>query len=449
MTSTATTRQGRSVPIPPRVADFVERRGDLVSHVLLALLSIVWVGANVFFHGGVLSVYDEWVYVDYLDKLPEQAVVKQGETIGPWTGGLMSCFGQEHTGPMGAPCGGDYSDPSVYPQGGVSSAATYPPVFFWLTWLASRVFAVMPGVDELGSFRLTGMVWLIPTVVVIYRLMRLFPVSRFTAFSLSALFIVTPLSWWSYTFVSTDAPVALLGGLSLLFAIRAARGEASMWPLVLVSFFGGLVKLTTVFGLGLALLVLLARRFRGETELSWRRVLVGSAASVLALVMPQAAWMLITKATAVGPAPDQGILIGAAGLPITLQEMITLFLDDTVVGRSQVNLYAITETLTFFMHAIVVVGVLGTALLAERRSEERAIAMSSVVAALTFGPVLLVSLLLIGSAFPLPARYGAGFAPAFFLCAALFARRASTRWPIIAVALGAVAFQLVRIPALA
>ncbi|MBN6777597.1 glycosyltransferase family 39 protein [Pseudoclavibacter alba] len=430
-----------------RIPDSVSKHGDVIWRVLLVLLAVVWVGANVFFHGGILSVYDEWVYVDYLDKLPEQPFVKQGETIGPWAGGLMSCFGIERTGPIGAPCGGDYSNPLDYPQAGVSGAAAYPPVFFWVTWAVSRVFAIVPGVDELGAFRLTGMVWLIPTVLVLYQLIRYLSVSRFTAFCLSALFIVTPFSWWSYTFVSTDAPVAGLGALSLLLALRALRDEGSLWPLVVVSFAGGLVKLTPVFGLGLAVLVLLVRRWRGETELSWRRVLVGSGASVLALVVPQAAWMVFAKVTAVGAPPDQGILLPRSSLPVAIQETITLFLDDTVPVRSQMEIYAITETLTFFLHAIIVVGVIGTALLAARGTEERAIGMLTLIAALVFGPVLMLSLAVIGSAFPLPARYGAGLVPAFFLCAGLFAQRATTRWPFALVSLVTVAFQLVRIPA--
>ncbi|WP_431279737.1 hypothetical protein [Leifsonia poae] len=79
-------------------------------------------------HTEALSPIDEWVYADYLYKLPQQVLIPRGQEIGPEALKLMACTGVREYGPMGPECGSDYAAHlDEFPQGGITSADGYTP----------------------------------------------------------------------------------------------------------------------------------------------------------------------------------------------------------------------------------------------------------------------------------------------------------------------------------
>ena len=102
-------------------------------------------------HTEALSPVDEWVYVDYLFKLPTQGFVHQGEEIGLDARAIMACDGVTPFGPMGPSCGSDYSNAAAFPYEGISSADAYTPVYFAETVVGGQMIQSVTGISELSA----------------------------------------------------------------------------------------------------------------------------------------------------------------------------------------------------------------------------------------------------------------------------------------------------------
>lgn len=187
-----------------RMQPLARRYGVPALLLLAALIMCVIVTLS---HSNQISPIDEWVYLDYLYKLPADAIALQGEAIGQQALQQMSCEGVKPYGAMGAPCGSDYeSQRALYPQDGLTSADAYTPVYFALTWFAGKAIQAVTSLGEVPSLRLTGFLWLAGGLIAFYLLMRAMRVPKLAILALGLIFIATPFAWWTYTYVNTDAP---------------------------------------------------------------------------------------------------------------------------------------------------------------------------------------------------------------------------------------------------
>jgi hypothetical protein len=415
--------------------------------IVLVLVGVVTSTGVTLLHSGKLSPLDEWVYVDYLYKLPEHGIVLKGEPIGEDALEIMACEGVTPYGPMGQPCGANY-DYTKFPFGGITSADPYPPVFFALTRVTGDTLGFVFGVGEMEGWRLTGPLWLAATMIVFYLLLRKWRVGEVAILGLGLAFIGSPFSYWTYSYVSTDAPGFLFGALLLLLSTRFVRGQGSGWWIVLASAFAAVFKITNLLGVALAALYLLVHaiaqwraRRRGVISTanvpSAGRALLFAAVGFATAVVVQVAWLTIDRLAAVSvETGDQGVNVA-----LNVEELlslITAFLPGTitsnpVVAGSDGGLalpipgWAVTP-----LSWICVTGVLGAFWLLRKWNARSPMVISVALGAALAAPLLAVALQVATSSyFPLPTRYGAALLPGFLLLAGFILINRWARWILV------------------
>lgn len=400
-------------------------------------------------HTDAMSPVDEWVYIDYLEKLPTEGIVVQGEEIGIEALERMACDGVTPFGTMGAACGDDYSDVSAFPYAGITSADAYTPVYFVITRVVGDAISAVTGVDELTGWRLTGPLWLAVTMFVFWLLMRRHQVPQLVTLGLGLLFVASPFSWWTYSYVSTDAPSFLFGALLLLLGQRYLSGEGSGWWLPLVSTIAIVFKITNILAVCLVALILLVQwlidsRSTNWTGLNTRRpalpdrshfAVLGFAVLSLTVAMgAQLGWLAIRASLSLGVHVDQGI-----GQVLTKSELMSQtinFLPGTLVANVNVPggwALPLPAFVTAPISWVCIAGVIGAFWTLTRKSEHSALIVSVTVASVFFAPLLALALTVAtGSYFPLPPRYGAPILAGFLLVTGLIVKNRSAAWILIA-----------------
>lgn len=405
--------------------------------IVLALVGFGTSTAVTLLHSDALSPLDEWVYVDYLYKVPEQGMVFKGEAIGDEALDAIACDGVTPYGTMGDPCGSEY-DYANFPFGGVTSADPYPPIFFMVTRFLGDGIGLLAGVDDVTGWRLTGPLWLAATMVAFFALLRSWRVHSIAILALGLAFIGSPFAYWTYSYVSTDAPAFLCGSLLLYLTTRYVRGEVRGWWIVGMAAVAAVFKVTNLLGVGLAALLLLIDALRTAHAAGWSfrgRPLVTAGFAGLSLaagVVVQGGWLYINEITAVSTErAAQGI-----GRPFGVEELLaqtTNFLPGTIVSNVVLAGSGGQLALPFpgFATAplswICIAGVIGAFFrLAGPWSERSSLVVAVTASAALAGPALAIALQIATSSyFTLPARYGATLLPAFLLMAGLLMRN---RW---------------------
>ena len=414
--------------------------------ILLAIIALGYSGTVTVMHTSGLSPIDEWVYSDYLDKVPTEVVVKQGEMIGPEALNRIACDGVVPYGPMGAECGASYSDVSGFPYAGRTSADAYTPVYFISTWAVGGVIRLITHQDQLTAWRLTSPIWLVGTLLIMVSLFRRYHIDFLVTITLGAAFIVSPFAWWTYTYVSTDAPSAFFGALLLLQASRFVQHETRGWWLVATSALAVLFKLTNILAVCLVGLILVlawiqevlrARKDEGrgvhlgDLPRSMSLSLIGAAA-VAASVITEVVWLGIRRVIAVAPQAQNGL-----GIPLNrraLGEQLANFLPGTITSNVVVaggGGYAlpVLGAAVVPLSWLCVAGVVGAFWSAGIRRSHGPIVAATAIAAVGFAPMLaLVLTVATGAYIPLPARYGASILPGILLVTALTMRRHLAAW---------------------
>lgn len=391
-------------------------------------------------HTRAVSPIDEWVYQDYLQKLPAQGIVYEGETMSQESLRLMACVGTSPYGPIGPPCADSYSDDQLaeFPQQGLTTASPYTPLYFTATWVVGTPLGVVSGLGDVAGWRLTGVLWLAATIIAMFALFRRFGVRDLPAIAVTLAFVASPYSWWTYSYVSTDAPAVLVGVLLLILAVDLARGRKRGVALVVVGVVATLVKLTNVIGLGLALLYLIAvlvrrvvipadRPLHGTLRRDALRLLAPPLLSIALGVALQGVWLSLVRRWAVSDVgADQGI-----GYPLTPEELllqVTNFLPQTIVS-SPISAYVPGFVYTP-LSWLCVVGVIGSLFLLRRFDE---LPVATTLATLLAAPVLAIALQLVtGSYFQLPARYGGPLLAGTLTLAALILRNRAAEIAVLA-----------------
>lgn len=417
-------------------------------------------------HSQAMSPVDEWVYVDYLFKMPTQGLVHQGEEIGMDAREVMACDGVTPFGPMGPSCGSDYSDATEFPYEGISSADAYTPAYFGVTLAAGEVIQATTGIGELSSWRLTGSIWLALTSVILYALMRAWQVSRPVALGLGLAFIASPFSWWTYTYVSTDAPSVAFGALILLAAVKFGRNAWSGWWIPVIGTVAVLFKVTNILAVclgALYLLILWIVELKATRWEGWRTrrpdgshsfpVLGIAVVSLVASIAAQITWLAYRSATSVGEPVDQAI-----GIPLTGPELITQLVNflpaainaNVSVAGLATQAYAIPTYLVEPLSWICVAGVLGAFWTYRRDSASLPLVASVTIAAIFFAPMLAILIQYsTGTYFPLPPRYGAPILGAFLLAAGLMIKNIWSTSLLLVYSVGLTVAVLVLAPGLA
>jgi hypothetical protein len=424
--------------------------------VVVAVIAFGYSATIASLHTKALSPTDEWVYSDYLDKVPTEGIVREGEAIGRTALQRIACDGVYLFGRMGQPCGSSYRDLAAFPFKGRTSADAYTPLYFATTWAMGLGFQLLPGVTELTAWRMAGAIWLAATCVALFLLFRRLRVGPLPSAALILAFVASPFSWTTYTFVSTDAPSVLLGAILLILTLRYLSGEGRGWPIPVVGAIAVLFKVTNILGVCLVALLLLLTWLWELRSTDWSRGLasrrprvdrssIGLPAfgilAVAAAVAAQLGWLALRAALAVGPAPDQGI-----GVPFSKTGLLastTKYLTGILPTSRIVSNGAATASQPLEAWMVVplgwlcLVGVLAAFWRLRTRSPHGPLVVTTVIAAALFAPMLtLITAVTTGIYYDLPARYGAVLLGAFLLVTGLVLKN---RWAAAAVIVYAVA----------
>lgn len=427
---------------------------DWVLCGLLILASLVVGLVHVPQHDSI-SPIDEYVYIDYLAKVPTEGVVHRGEETGDYAREYFACNGvRTYIGPQPALCDASNFDVDAsFPFNGKTSADLYAPLYFDATWVLAQPLQWAGVSDLTAAGRYTGWIWLAAALVLLYATLRRLKVGRFLGFGLGLLVAGSLPAYWSHTYISTDATALPAGALMLFLAVYFLQTRRHGWLLPAAAVLVTLCKLQNLMAVGaVALLLVLsaaADAFAradlglGQKIRLWSRnalAHVGLLTAAAALVA-QVGWTVVRFLIAVGPAPDQ-LVAQPIGWRAMLSEVFKFFPGaiQGAVAPDFLGVYAIV--IASLGSSLIAAGVLGLIATGHPRSFGVFLAVSALSVALVAGPALAVAnLATSGFYFPLPARYGLALVPMFVGCTALLF--SSKRWTGYAVgSASAVAFLL-------
>lgn len=395
--------------VDPLPATF-RRHVSLVAIIAIAIPYMVLVTV---LHSQAISPIDEWVYLDYLDKLPTQGIVHDGENIGQKELVRMACVGETPSGRIGPPCASSYSLSQLhsFPYHGVSTASPYTPLYFAVTWVVGEAIQVVPGLHPGEGWRLTGTLWLVLSLLFLFRLFRQFGIRHGPAFAIGLAYVASPYAWWTYSYVSTDAPAVLVGSALLTLAVDLARGRRVGWAIIVVGTIGTMIKITNVLGVALALLYLAIVAIRQRSDPTQRpmRLLWPALVALVVGAVGQIIWLRLVHLLAVSNLrADQG-----GGVPLDISE---LFLQTTNFLPGTITSNPLGPFLPGFVYTplswLCVAGVVGSVLMLRRVQPHVSMVIAVGIASVAAAPLLAIALeVATSSYFQLPPRYGATILP--------------------------------------
>ncbi|MBO1770704.1 hypothetical protein [Agrococcus sp. TF02-05] len=427
--------------------------------LLAVILSAIIVGVHVA-RQPKISYIDEYLYIDAVDKVPTQLVVRQGEDLGELALEAISCRGIILFGPpAGAVCGEAEGLPDdVLPQGGMTSADIYPPFYAAITWAGAEAIEAVFGVeDPVDAMRLAGAIWLAPALVLLYAAARAAGIRRVAAAGSALVLLGSMPVLHAHTFVSTDSSSLLAGALMALLAMRVLAGRPALVGLVAAAVAMTLLKVQNLGAVVVAVVailigLLLERADDGTSPWTRLRSVVVSRTGLalgLALVLPvvaQAAWLVVRRAIAVGDAPEQGL--GRELSLVGLAREATMFFYNAAGGSySPGQIGADAVVLASVVGVMTTAGPFAAVMLGRRAARIAALGGGTIVGMLVVGPALAIATWAsTGEYVQLAGRYGMPMLPAALLCfAAVLGRSRWSSWLLVAIGAGAVALSCVAV----
>ncbi|HEY0248879.1 MAG TPA: hypothetical protein VGC45_11525 [Gryllotalpicola sp.] len=432
--------------------------------VVLVLAAVVTVGAYVHFHSPAASPIDEWVYMDYLFKMPQHWIVHTGDLVGQQAREIDACYGVRNYGTAKVPCGGDYSNLAAFPYSGKTSAGSYLPFYFGITWAIGAAAHAVTGMTLVAGWRLAGAFWLALALVLFVVVARRLGVHDVVTLALGLGFIASPYALTTYTFISTDAPCAAITLALLLLAWSVVRGRASGWWLVPASAVAVAFKVTNLIGIGFAVLFLFVSWLYELPRTRWSGILTRrpdapkrfTLAMPLYLVLPVAAgaivqevWLKYVAATAVASGASQGIAIPFnffANLQTGFQQLAGTVTTNVGIPSSTGHVF----TAAYFepLGWLCVIGVFGVLCLRPAfRLPFAPLAISTAVMGVAALPVLGLGMHLItGGYFAIPLRYAGMLVLPYFLMMGVLVRNRWARWAVFAYCAGLLLWVVLRSP---
>jgi hypothetical protein len=419
--------------------------------VVLTIIALVSMGATVAGHSRAMSPIDEWVYLDYLQKVPTQGMVFRGEIMTQEALSYMACDGQALQGRISyLECDGSY-DRMQFPYTGISSADSYTPLYFIPTSLIGYAAHFVTGIDIVAAWRWANSLWLVAGLLMFVALLRLFRVPNLVQFALGLLIIGAPFSYWTYSYVSTDAPSLLMGGLMLYLAIRFLRGEMRPWVLLVASLVAVALKLPFILGVMLVSLlfvvewIIRARDASGAQRRVWRTMFqrknlvlpMWGVINVAAAAVFSVVWLRIVQLLAV----SSEVAVQGIGAKVTIFEgmrLLTSFSPNSLLHRLSTpdptgfDSVPVPSVALIPLGWILISGILSAFWGLTRKSDNRALIITISMSTVAFGIILAAVIRLTqGFYFTLGSRYAAILSIGLLLIVALQIRNKWATWIII------------------
>lgn len=370
-----------------------------------------------------LSPFDEYVYIDYLTKVPSPGYVPLGDPTSEQAREYLACHGVRtfdlETDGYCALAGGGAD--SLYPYDGVNTADIYTPAYFWITRAAGYPLVLL-GIDVVEASRFAGALWLSAGVVMAFAAFRRLGASRSLALGGGLALAGSLSAYWSNTYVSTDGTSIFAGGLLLLLGVhlRERTTGAGIAVFAAASAFVTILKVQNALAVGavalwLIILAISDARKRGEhkplrTSLRDPRTMA-AVAGVTFAVGAQVGWMLIRSRIAVGEPGEQGVALTLTATRL-FGELFTFF---PGVANGASNLSAVGGLgagVGGLVTILVVVGMIGLLIDRGNGGTIQTLAFATLVVAMLGAPALaLVTVLFAGYYVKTPSRYATALLP--------------------------------------
>ncbi len=318
------------------------------------------------------------------------------------------------------PCRSLLLEADQFPNFGINTASTHPPVYYTTTALAAEAFDAFPEVDsKTTGARLAGILWLGAASVVLWYILGGLGASIWSKALLVGFLAVSPRLLHESSIINPDT-TALLGGVLVLAAtLRWEAGRAPGWLVPLAAMAAIWLKFTNAFAVGAAVLYLGVRAWQqrdGFTRQQVRRWLTVSGAAVALTLASVISWTTIQEAR--GLIPPEQLPTNAIyqvdsfqwdNLGQELFAAVTPLRDPFVPDTLPRNLL---EPLGDLMNLLLLAGLGSVAVFSAKGSRHRALAAAAAAAMVATGVVTMTTAYLSVSAyFDTNPRYGLSLLP--------------------------------------
>ena len=398
-----------------------------------------------------LSPVDELQHVDYLDRASHGHLVRVGEFDGRLARHEASCRTIEQSGFVAPPCDDSVHPANQYPELGIDTAASDPPVYYLTTGLAARLLRSALHLSSLvTAARLLGMVWLILGVVLTWAVMAELGAGLAGRLATGALMVTTPVVLVSGSTVTSDAVLVASGAGCLLAALLWERGRISPVVPLSVALVCGLLKITALVGVLPAALYLGWRAMRrsartAEEAIPPRRgsLALGVNTAICGL-LGNFGWLIVVHLRTIANAPVPNMVVAFHRDHLRLAAIVeSISSTITPVDRAALLVPLWTSAIVqvaALLSAVLVAGVLGCVAWADRGSRAEALALSVTITMLVTGPLFVVALFVVQHAVipDIPHRYALALLPSMLALLALALAKRFVRVALVGLAVVAV-----------
>lgn len=415
---------------PSLIRNFGARHftGILVGAVFVVVLIVLLRRAYV----ADVSPFDEGLHLSYIQYAHGWAIPRTGDPMGSWGEQMYAC---RPTWPYGflttVPCGVD-GPSSAYPDGGLNTAAGWPPLYYVATAQFMRPLLLL-GVEPMFAARtVSAFFWALGSAALAYLVIRLCG-SRVLGASAGVLGGTLPATWAQGSYVTPHSTAMLVGVALVVLLLWSARTDRPVWVVGLVSAGGAvLAQLTLPHSIAAISVISVA-----SVALAWSRptqrlrLVTLSLTLFVAGVVTYWTWtkLVLLRLVADGPVHPS---TPPEGLRAALRDNWSLFWPR---GLAEVQGLSLLETQWTTLITYGTIALVGFWILSDAASEQRSVALGVVIGA----PVASVSFALLLD-FAVPFRYGASI---YALVLVLLAMPSASRTIRIAVGCVAAASALI------
>lgn len=196
------------------------------------------------------SPIDEAAHWDYVTRIANGSVPRLGETLQQSSLRELTCRETALAGLEVPKCTTKHVNPAKFPGAAEQYEAQHPPTYYALTvplrWVATDVL----GFSDVGGTRLTGILWLVAGLLVLWAAGRVLDLPP-PVIGVAVLLLATaPVVIYHSAVISNDVPSVFIGSLVALLGALAYRRPGRWWPaLFAVGFFGAAIKTTNLFAI--------------------------------------------------------------------------------------------------------------------------------------------------------------------------------------------------------
>lgn len=266
------------------------------------------------------SPVDESAHYDYVNRVAEGEVPRQGERLTDETLREIACKGNAFAAVTAPPCSTEVLRPDEFPGRGYQYEALHPPTYHALTvpvrWVVQNVFGVS---DRLNATRAVGIAWLLAGLLLFWAAGRVMGIEPVRRGAVLLLVVAAPSVIFFHATVSTDVTAITAGGVVALAAAVAYQREAGApWLLLAAGAFAAACKVTNMFAVvtisaAFAVAAIVSRSSGEAWTTTARRWMRDGGALLVGGVAVAVLWVIVHRSIALVSLTEEPALEGLRG----------------------------------------------------------------------------------------------------------------------------------------